>query len=202
MTKPAKVSQTAQITQFSPRLQRFLAIIILMLLILAGLLLLQPLLQRYQHSHEQLHNLQTQIQRYQQINASAEPLQQQRQQLQHAVINSQALLNGRTVALRSANLQQFLRTVLDQNGAELIRVRALAPEQQDTLEVIRLQVQLQASLTQLLNTLNTLQQHQPLLTVSHLTISSRPTAPLRGQQQDIAWPLQIRFQLSGYSHQE
>jgi len=180
--------------------QKLLALTILTLLLLSGWgLVVQPLRLAHQHANQQINDLQDQQQRYQRINQSHSTLQARLQQQQQQFDDSQVLLQGRTLALRPARLQQQLRGIIASSGGELVRVQAMEPMVEQQLAVIRLQVKLRANLEQLLNTLLQLQQSQPLLNLSQLTIQSRPTRILRSAGYPVSWPLDIQFQLSGYS---
>ncbi len=180
--------------------QQALALAILAAVLLASWgLVIQPLRLAYQHADSQISDLQDQLQRYQRINQSHSALQAQLQQRQQHFNNANVLLQGRTQALLSASLQQLLRDVIASNGGELVRVQSMDPLPDQQLTAVRLQVKLRANLDQILASLLQLQQGQPLLTLSQLSIQARPTRILRSTGQPIAWPLDIQFQLSGYS---
>lgn len=184
--------------------QKLLALAILAAIALASWgLFIQPLRLAYQHAEQQIIDLQDQRQRYQRINQSHDVLRARLQQRQQQLDKAQVLLQGRTQALLSASLQQRLRGIIADSGGELVRVQAMEPVIEQQLTVIRLQVRLRANLDQLLTTLLQLQQGQPLLNLSQLSIQSRPARILRSSGRPISWPLEVQFQLSGYSlHQE
>lgn len=184
--------------------QKLLALAILAAIVLASWgLFIQPLRLAYQHAEQQIIDLQDQRQRYQRINQSHDVLRARLQQRQQQLDKAQVLLQGRTQALLSASLQQRLRGIIADSGGELVRVQAMEPVIEQQLTVIRLQVRLRANLDQLLTTLLQLQQGQPLLNLSQLSIQSRPARILRSSGRPISWPLEVQFQLSGYSlHQE
>lgn len=184
--------------------QKLLALAILAAIALASWgLFIQPLRLAYQHAEQQIIDLQGQRQRYQRINQSHDVLRARLQQRQQQLDKAQVLLQGRTQALLSASLQQRLRGIIADSGGELVRVQAMEPVIEQQLTVIRLQVRLRANLDQLLTTLLQLQQGQPLLNLSQLSIQSRPARILRSSGRPISWPLEVQFQLSGYSlHQE
>lgn len=184
--------------------QKLLALAILAAIALGSWgLFIQPLRLAYQHADQQIIDLQDQHQRYQRINQSHDALRARLQQRQQQLDQAQVLLQGRTQALLSASLQQRLRDIIADSGGELVRVQAMEPVIEQHLTVIRLQVRLRANLDQLLTTLMQLQQSQPLLNLSQLSIQSRPARILRSSGRPISWPLEVQFQLSGYSlHQE
>lgn len=184
--------------------QKLLALAILAAIVLGSWgLFIQPLRLAYQHADQQIIDLQDQRQRYQRINQSHDALRARLQQRQQQLDQAQVLLQGRTQALLSASLQQRLRDIIADSGGELVRVQAMEPVIEQHLTVIRLQVRLRANLDQLLTTLMQLQQSQPLLNLSQLSIQSRPARILRSSGRPISWPLEVQFQLSGYSlHQE
>jgi len=189
--------------RLSPLQQRLLAIVLLLLLLASVfVLIVQPITGRYQQANEQIESLTEQISRYQAISDSRSQLEQRLAQLQQETKESGYLLKGRTDALLSANLQQYLKQLVTRSGGKLIRVQALETTKTGPLDAVRLRVHLQAELSQMLVHLNELQRSGPLLIIEQLTISAKRVRPLRSTGKAFARPLDIQFLLTGYTTQE
>ncbi len=183
----------------NPLQQRSLAVAILiaLLLIIYGLII-SPIMARYQAANDQIDSLSFQIAKYQAIAESRQQATLQLKQLQQQNARSGYLLKGRTPALLSANLQQHLKKLVARSGGELIRVQPLRHDNSQ-LPSISLRVQVRADVTQLLKQLYALENGQPLLTISQITVTANPVRKSSYAKKSVIQPLDIRFQLTGYS---
>ena len=183
----------------NPLQQRSLAVAILiaLLLIIYGLII-SPIMARYQAANDQINSLSFQIAKYQAIAESRQQATLQLKQLQQQNARSGYLLKGRTPALLSANLQQHLKKLVARSGGELIRVQPLRHDNSQ-LPSISLRVQVRADVTQLLKQLYALENGQPLLTISQITVTANPVRKSSYAKKSVIQPLDIRFQLTGYS---
>lgn len=183
----------------NPLQQRSLAvaILIVLLLIIYGLII-SPIMARYQAANDQIDSLSFQIAKYQAIAESRQQATLQLKQLQQQNDRSGYLLKGRTPALLSANLQQHLKKLVARSGGELIRVQPLRHDNSQ-LPSISLRVQVRADVTQLLKQLYALENGQPLLTISQITVTANPVRKSSYAKKSVIQPLDIRFQLTGYS---
>lgn len=183
----------------NPLQQRSLAVAILiaLLLIIYGLII-SPIMARYQAANDQINSLSFQIAKYQAIAESRQQATLQLRQLQQQNDRSGYLLKGRTPALLSANLQQHLKKLVARSGGELIRVQPLRHDNSQ-LPSISLRVQVRADVTQLLKQLYALENGQPLLTISQITVTANPVRKSSYAKKSVIQPLDIRFQLTGYS---
>lgn len=183
----------------NPLQQRSLAVAILiaLLLIIYGLII-SPIMARYQAANDQIDSLSFQIAKYQAIAESRQQATLQLKQLRQQNDRSGYLLKGRTPALLSANLQQHLKKLVARSGGELIRVQPLRHDNSQ-LPSISLRVQVRADVTQLLKQLYALENGQPLLTISQITVTANPVRKSSYAKKSVIQPLDIRFQLTGYS---
>jgi len=183
--------------------QRLLALAILLLLLAIGwLLIINPLLRHQQQTDSTIVSLQQQLERYEQINASLPALQQAHSELSDQLADADLLLDGRTAALQSAQLQQHIGAVISRYEAELVKVQSLPATSQPPLTAVHLSVELRLSLPQLTGVLASLQSDAPLLVISQLKIKAGKTLISRNTGKQVAWPLEVSFQVSGYSRQE
>lgn len=189
-------------THLTPLQQRSLAVAILIMLMLAIYgLMISPIITRYQTANEQIDNLSFQIAKYQAIAESRQQASLQLKQLQKQNERSGYLLKGRTPALLSANLQQHLKKLVAQSGGELIRVQPLRHNNAQ-LPSVSLRVQVRADVTQLLAQLYKLENGKPLLTISEISVTANPVRKSSYARKSVIQPLDIRFQLTGYSDHE
>lgn len=180
--------------------QRAVAIfILLVVLLLVYGLIISPIMQRYQETNDQIDNLALQISKYQTITESRPQLSEQLKALQQANQESGYLLKGRTPALLSANLQQHLKKQVARSGGELIRVQPLKQEQSNKLPSVSLMVQIKADVNQLLTLLYQLEHGNPLLTIDQVVVTANPVRTSGYAKKSVILPLDIRFQLTGYS---
>lgn len=185
---------------FSPLQQRILAVFILIaLLFTVYALIISPIVHRYQAANTQIDNLSFQLDKYQAIAESRQHATQQLDSLQRQNQESGYLLQGRTPALLSANLQQHLKKLVGQSGGELIRVQPLKHNQDDNLPSVSLKVQIKADVSQLLTLLYRLEHGNPLLTIDQITVTANPVRKSSYAKKSVILPLDIRFQLTGYS---
>ena len=83
---------------------------------------------------------------------------------------SEVHLPGETEPIRLANLQAAIRQMAGEAGVRLQSTRTLAPVQRDQLQLVGLQMSLQAPIEALQGLLHRLEVHRPLLVVDGLDV--------------------------------
>jgi len=101
-----------------------------------------------------------------------------------------------TEADAAETLQSQLRTVIDAAGAEVQQIEALASERDEGHPSVTLHVTLQATPTELLETLYSLESYRPYLFVDHLYVRA-PEKRARAEQSSEA-VLQVSMDVRGY----
>ena len=180
--------------------QRSLAVAILLLvLLLLYTLLINPVINRYQHANNQIDSLQFQLQRYQTLTASrADEEAQLRQVKEHTPLKGY-FLKGATQSVASAKLQQHLKQLLANTGGQIVSMQGITTPGDSTLPSVTLKVQLKTSIDQLKELLYRLESNRPALSLENLSITSTPVRRSSYARKEVLLPLDVRFNLTGYT---
>ncbi len=188
--------------QLSNQQQRILAWGILgVLLLLIYLLLIGPVLSKYQLENERIETLTDQLQRYQRLSDSKEGEKALLKQVkQDSPLNS-FFLAGETRSVVSAKLQQNLKQIISQTGGQIVSTQGLPQTSDDyqSLPSVTLKVQLKAGIDELKLILFALETSRPGLYVENISISSTPVRNSSYAKKQVMRPLDIRFNLTGYT---
>ncbi|WP_299203903.1 type II secretion system protein GspM [uncultured Amphritea sp.] len=188
--------------QLNKQQQRYLALgILAAVMILLYLLVIGPVVSRYQQANEQIETLTFQLQRYQNLNDSRPDEEDRLQQIKQDSPLSVYFFEGETRSVVSAKLQQHLKQIVGRTGGQIVSTQGLPSTQSgdQLLRSVTLKVQYKAGIDEFKELLFALETSKPGLYVEDLSISSAPIRTSSYARRQVLPPLDIRFNLTGYT---
>jgi len=104
--------------------------------------------------------------------------------------------SGQTEADATETVQTQLRTIVETAGAEIQQIEPIASKRNDEHPHVALHLKLNATSTELLETLYALESYRPYLFVDHLYVRGPEAKPLAEESSDVA--LQVSMDVRGY----
>ncbi|BBB26773.1 type II secretion system protein GspM [Amphritea japonica] len=188
--------------QLNNQQQRNLALgILIAVLILLYLLVVSPTVSQYQQANDQIDSLTFQLQRYQRLNDSRPHEENLLLQVKQDSPLKAYFLEGETRSVVSAKLQQHLKQLVAGSGGQIVSTQGLpsSSNKEQLLRSITLKVHFKAGIDQLKELLFALETSKPGLYIENLSISSTPIRNSSYARRQVLPPLDIRFNLTGYS---
>lgn len=158
----------------SPRQQRLVwAGAGLLILLVLYFVLVYPILALEQSWSEDLARKRQLLVRYQSLRESKGKVAQALRALQTTVRQLEGqFLAGGNPAVASADLQEILKNVTGAHGVQMTSIKVLQPRDAGAYQEVPVQVQLSASVSQLLTVLYHLEHHKKLLFIPELEINA------------------------------
>jgi type II secretory pathway component PulM len=165
-----------------------------LLLILFYLAVVSPLLSLTEAWNQELVNQNLRLSKYQGLLKNKDRVIEANQVMKATLARTEGqFLSGANPAVASADLQEILKNLTKEQGVQMISAKVLPVREAGPYLEVPVQVQLSATINQLLTLLYNLEHHKKLLFIPELDIN----APRwnRGGQEEI--PLQINMVISG-----
>ncbi len=191
--------------------QQWLALsLLLLLLLLLYWLLFSPIVGAYRATLAQLGDMQFQLQRYQHLAAAQQENRDNLQVWLASSGNSQFYVEGASYNLAAANLQEYFRNLVRQNGGQIVSTQGITSSEQNEQGVVAIKVQFSGSVAQVTRTLSQLETGKPLLQLDNVDIvssSRRPQARTRSSRNKTtvtarkgatSYSITARFDLIGF----
>lgn len=182
---------------------RIAAVSLLLLLVaLVGLLVVQPLWQRYAANRAAIEDLEDKVARFESIAMRQASLEQELARTQRAMNLSILTLEADSATLAAADLQERVKAAVQDAGGSLTSTQILEAEKVDAFERVSVNVRMTGATPAVQKSLYALEHGRPLLVIDDMLIVSRRTTVRLGQgQQQQDW-LDVRFKVSGYYQPE
>jgi general secretion pathway protein M len=133
--------------------------------------------------------------KYQNLLASKDRVVKANQAMKAALTRTEAqFLSGSNPAVASADLQEILKNLVKEHGVQMTSAKVLSPREAGPYMEVPVQVELTATIKQLVTLLYSLEHHKKLLFIPSLDINA-PRRTKKEDNQDI--PLQISLVVSG-----
>lgn len=162
----------------SPRANRFLALLLLVIAVVVALaLLVGPVLLLHRHYDVAIEGTRDHLERYRRIAAQAPETKKALESLR-AKNGRRFFLKNTAPNLAGAELQDIVRAAIENNGGRLTTVQIVAPKEDGRFRQIGVNVQLFATTPNLQKIVYAIETQQPYLIVDSLTI--RPLNAFRG----------------------
>jgi len=171
--------------------------VLVLAVFLFGWLLVYPVVDRYRLMSDEIDDRRFQIARYRNLAASHDSLRRRLGQLKRENSAATRYVSGESAALASANMQQYLRSMLDSVGGELVSTQQVDRGTADSEIATSLQVHMKADLATLVQIFYRLENAQPMFFIDELVINARPLRS-GAQPRPAAVVLDVRFRLTGY----
>jgi type II secretory pathway component PulM len=144
-----------------------------LLLVVFYFVLVYPLLALESSWSQDLAHKRQLLVRYQALRQSKGKVAQALQALKNTVGQMEGqFLAGGNAAVASADLQEILKNITGAHGVQMTSIKVLQPRNAGPYQEVPVQVQLSASVTQLLTVLYHLEHHKKLLFIPELEINS------------------------------
>jgi Tfp pilus assembly protein PilN len=165
-----------------------------LLLIFLYLVVLSPLLSLMDSWDRQLASQSLLLTKYQNLLGSKNRVIQANKDMKAALTRAEGqFLSGSNPALASADLQEILKNLTKEQGIQMASAKVLTPREAGPYLEVPVQVQLTASISQVVSLLYHLEHHKKLLFIPELDIN----APRWVKNEPTDVPLQINMVVSG-----
>ena len=165
-----------------------------LLLILFYLAVVNPLVSLHESWNHELTSRSRLLSKYQNLLKSKNPVIEANKVMKAALSRTEGqFLSGANPAVASADLQEILKNLAKEQGVQMTSTKVLPPRDAGPYLEVPVQVELTASLNQLVTLLYHLEHHQKLLFIPDLDINAPHWA--KGDKKDAT--LQINMVISG-----
>jgi len=165
-----------------------------LLLIFLYLAVVNPLLSLEDSWNQELGNQGKLLSKYQSLLNSKNRVIQANKAMKAALARTEAqFLSGANPALASADLQEILKNLAKEQGVQMTSAKVLSPREAGVYLEVPVQVELTATINQLVTLLYHLEHHKKLLFIPDLDINAPRI--VRGENKEV--PLQISMVISG-----
>jgi general secretion pathway protein M len=177
-------------------------ILLTVLTVVFGVLVL-PGWAEYSQNAEHLASLQDRLKRYDRLRDQKDQLQKQIAALtQTDAVDSEAFVPGNSPALAAAELQQYLKAMVEAIGARVISTQALPVDESGSFPRITIKVQLKGDIVALHQLFFQIETGAPAAYLDKLLIQSQRSRTRRRRSQaptPVVQEVDVRFELSSYS---
>jgi type II secretory pathway component PulM len=165
-----------------------------LLLILFYLAVVNPLLSLEDSWNQELVNRGKLLSKYQSLLSSKDRVIQANKAMKAALTRTEGqFLSGASPSVASADLQEILKNLAKEQGVQMTSAKVLPPREAGLYLEVPVQVELTATINQLVSLLYHLEHHKKLLFIPDLDINA--PRMVRGENKDV--PLQISMVISG-----
>jgi general secretion pathway protein M len=165
------------------------------------LLVLQPIVAAHRHADEQIAHLEQLLEGFHRAGGSRAALQARLDQLQDRAASQTAYMGAASDALAAANLQEFVKQLVESNGGRLLSTVILPAHDDPPFRRIAIKVRIIVSTPQARQIFYALDTADLLLFVDNVHIRGQQSRPRRDEvEADVQ--LDVRFDLYGYMHRD
>ncbi|HEV8014426.1 MAG TPA: type II secretion system protein GspM [Stellaceae bacterium] len=183
----------------SPPVRRVAALGLLLIAVLAFVgLIVVPLVDTFVTAASNLAQQREAIARFQEVGARLPQLEAERAALQRSLAAEAGFLQGTSDALRAAEMQNHIKSVVESHGGVLASTQILPPREENGFRRVTAQATMTGSSDALLQILYDFEDREPYLFVDNLEIHIR-TLPRLDNPRATKILLDIRVGLTGYA---
>ncbi|NOR71185.1 MAG: general secretion pathway protein GspM [Methylomarinum sp.] len=153
--------------------------------------------------HEQKQTLIFRLQRAKQIIARKDRVQQDIEEIKQQYQSQNYFSTHTTVALASADLQQFIKSAISQAGGQLTSTQVLPSKNEDGFNRVTVKVRMSGDIEVLRNVLHEIESSVPVMIIDQIDI--RPVRGKRNRKTRKIQPsnkLNVNFQVAGFLRQD
>ena len=149
---------------------------------------------------EKMDNLQFQYLKYSQVGSRKDVIARQLQQLKQIKISTEGFLKENTPALAAAELQEYIKKLVESNDGSLMSTQVVKSETNGPFPNVTVKVQMRCGMDCLQPVIYQVETGSPVLLINNLYIQSRNIRSLRNDRQtgDL---LEVRFDVAGFIYQ-
>jgi len=161
------------VKQMSPQMNRFAAVSLLVLLILAVIFYgIVPLVQGYRDRADEAAVLSKRLTVLRSLLANEPVIDEELQRLKSLNTNGDIFLKGNKTAIASANLREFISDAVKESGGVLVSTQEYEIRSADTASAVGLRLQFTGEMDRLLSLLYKLENARPLIFIDKITVTS------------------------------
>ena len=184
--------------------QRWIALgLLVVALLLVLFVAIIPLVSTGVDYHEQKQTLIFRLQRAKQIIARKDRVQQDIEAIKQQYQSQNYFSTHTTVALASADLQQFIKSAISQAGGQLTSTQVLPSKNEDGFNRVTVKVRMSGDIEVLRNVLHEIESSVPVMIIDQIDI--RPVRGKRNRKTRKIQPsnkLNVNFQVTGFLRQD
>ena len=181
---------------------RIAALTLLVAMLLSVYLLIDRIvIGRYEFYQDNISQLQDRLQRYENMLSMREDLEARLQQIKQDTSIDAYYLQQSSSVLAAADLQQRVKSAVENNGGNLISTQILPVDNEGMFSKVAIRVQMTGDTEVLQKTLYDLESARPLLFIDDLQVRGQPIRqrnPNNRNEITLRIQLTTQFELSGY----
>lgn len=188
----------------SPRVSRFAAVGLLLVLVLALIFYgIVPLILAYGSNREEIASLEKRLHVMQTMLENESNIDEKLAELEGLYSQGDFFLNGNRAAIASANLRDLVNEFVKKSGGVLVSTQEYKAEPLNAAEAIGLRVQFKGETEHLVDLLHSLESSRPLLFVEKMTVTSsaarkRSVSKRRLSRRAASGSLTVKINVYGY----
>ena len=172
-------------------------VILLMLVVLIFALFIAPAVIMRHDLNGRIGELELQLNKFKMAGQELEQLQQQINRMNKSPANSGDYLEEKTPALAAADLQQYIKGVIETHQGNLVSAQPVSDTGQELFPKVTVKIHMRGNINTLQQSLYQLESSRPRLFIANIVIQKRNPAATRTNQKD-ADLLEVRLDVSGY----
>lgn len=181
------------------------AILIIGLLLLYAALIM-PALTKRSAFKDQLEEMQFQYSRFSQLEKQRDQIKDELEQLKQVQTDTAGFLADKPRALAAADLQNYIKNIIESNSGNLISTQVVQHETRETFPDVRIKIHMRADINALQEVFYELESNQPTLLIDNLYLSKRSRRVSRRPSQRVRAgqaieSIEARFEVTGYIYQ-
>lgn len=159
-------------SQMNVRFRKGASVLVLLLLVVnIYLLLIMPLQGFYNRRADKIAALQDEYQDYYSISLAREELEKQAKRINSLREGQGYFLQSDNNALAAAELQTYIKKIIEKTGGRLLSTQPITAADSDTLHTVHVRVRMQGKVSVLLETLYALEAGKPTVVLENVLLS-------------------------------
>ena len=190
------------IRQLDQKQQKYLAVLILLLLVTAVVLSITiPVWKVNDHYSDIIDDMRHRLAILKRTTVEGQSLEPQYEKLKRYHLSDKRYLKSTSESLAAAEIQQLIKSIIVPTDGEILSTQIINKKSDEPIQQITLKVRLRGSLSSLVTILYKIETGNPYLFIENLNIRSRIISRRRVRNRDVEntpTVLDVQFDVSGY----
>ena len=177
--------------------------ILIAALLLVYAVVIMPALAKRKEYRQQIEELQFQYSRFDKLVSQRDDIKKQLAQLRQQQTDTTGFLKDKAPSLAAADLQNYIKNIIDSKGGNLISTQVVQHESNATFPDVRIRIQMRAGMETCQEVIYSLESGQPTLLLDNVYLQKRNTRIVRrstfgsraNHESDL---IEARFEVTGY----
>lgn len=191
------------IRQLDPKQQKYLAIVILMLIIITLIVsIVVPVWRINRHYSDIIDDMRNRLIILKRTTVDGQSLEPQFEKLKKYHSSDKRYLKSTSESLAAAEIQQLIKDIIVPADGEILSTQIITNKNNDPIPQITLKVRLRSNLTSLVTILYKIETGNPFLFIENVNIRSRVISRRRVRNSEVEQTptlLDVQFDVSGYT---